>query len=416
MIDSISEEEIINDAISKLKALESKLQSIQTQKSTTINIFEAVGMTTQEIKHSAFLAWLLNPAMPHNLGNKCLKALFENLLHYEQNIIDVEGYLPNKQILGVTAVEELQEFLDDKELSIITERTLTRDDDDGRIDIFIESDKAKTLIAIENKVFTSTHNDQLKRYVTEFDSREDWKKIFIYLTPNGDLPYDSNGKYEENWCILSYETILDMVRSILTEVHNTKLKNLMGDYIEMVNTNILNKNPKVRSLCKKIKREHAEALEILAAYTDNAQEVLKYAFNWCKKHIPNITQMKEGKSSFEFCTDNFEKFFTKFGQPIVTAKNNLILRFSCGYNETIALGISLQKESNEQWNTAEKLIIDTFAPNKMNSDRYVSLRDYSVVLVSAKDRDADIDKLNLDDKLNEFAKKLKDFEINLLSL
>lgn len=420
-MNNVSEEEIIIDALSKLKALESKLKKLKQEKSHTLNIFEAVGMTTQEIKHSAFLAWLLDPAMPHNLGNKFLRVFLENLLNYEKDNNVPDNYLTNKKILSsiqIETIEDLNNILNDSKLSVITERILALDGDDGRIDIFIESEKSKTLIAIENKVFTSTHDNQLNRYVSEFASRVDWKKIFIYLTPNGDLPYDIKNIYDKRWCILSYETILDTVRTTLQEVHNSKVKNLMEDYIEMVDTNILNKNPDLRRLCKKIKKKHADALKILNEYTDNAEDVVKYAFDWCKQHISNIRQMRESNSTFDFCTDKFEKFFVEHNQQIANCKNRLTLKCTCGYSETVVLGISLQKESNEIWHTAETLIIDNFSPNKTNLNNFITLKNYAVILISANERDTDLENLKsqLDIKLNEFYTKLLDFEAKLSDL
>jgi hypothetical protein len=44
------------------------------------NIFEAVGMTQQEIRHSHFLAFLLNPAQNHGLGDAFLKQWLKNVL------------------------------------------------------------------------------------------------------------------------------------------------------------------------------------------------------------------------------------------------------------------------------------------------------------------------------------------------
>ena len=39
------------------------------------NIFEAIGMVSQEIRHSAFLAFLLTPGQSHDLGDRFLKAV-----------------------------------------------------------------------------------------------------------------------------------------------------------------------------------------------------------------------------------------------------------------------------------------------------------------------------------------------------
>ncbi|MEX0268749.1 PD-(D/E)XK nuclease family protein [Leptolyngbyaceae cyanobacterium UHCC 1019] len=45
-----------------------KLESLVNQ----FNIFEAIGVTRQELRHSDFLAFLLNPTQSHQLGDRYL--------------------------------------------------------------------------------------------------------------------------------------------------------------------------------------------------------------------------------------------------------------------------------------------------------------------------------------------------------
>ncbi|HEY9655978.1 MAG TPA: PD-(D/E)XK nuclease family protein, partial [Crinalium sp.] len=53
-----------------------KLESLLTQ----FNIFEAVGVTRQELRHSDFLAFLLNPSQTHQLGDRFLKRFLKRVL------------------------------------------------------------------------------------------------------------------------------------------------------------------------------------------------------------------------------------------------------------------------------------------------------------------------------------------------
>ena len=128
--------------------------------------------------------------------------------------------------------------------------------------------------------------------------------------------------------------------------------------------------------------------------------------------------MRESNSTFDFCTDKFEKFFVEHNQQIANCKNRLTLKCTCGYSETVVLGISLQKESNEIWHTAETLIIDNFSPNKTNLNNFITLKNYAVILISANERDTDLENLKsqLDIKLNEFYTKLLVFEAKLSDL
>ncbi|MDE5563202.1 MAG: PD-(D/E)XK nuclease family protein [Clostridiales bacterium] len=423
MIETISNDEIINDAISKLKALESELRRIKTVKSQAINIFEAVGMTTQEIKHSAFLAWLLNPKMPHELKSRFLKAFLQNLLFYERDNVDVEGYLSNKQILsstGVFSIKDLQELLDDNKLSVLTERTLTLDGDDGRIDIFIESEKAKTLIAIENKVFTSTHDDQLKRYVTEFDSHINWKKIFIYLTPTGDLPYDIDRQYAKEWCILSYETVLDTVRGVLADVHNTKLKNLMGDYIEMVDTNILKNNKELKNLCDEIRKNHKEAIELLLFYTDIVERVNRHCAQWLKDNIQGISNVNILPTRTDFCTENIKKFFASKGEDwkLDDARHKFTYRISCKDGPLIGSAfMEKNPDKNSNWDSAQIYINEHYGQSKRMGNIYCTVFKASKLLDEGfRENGFEEIKDSLEEGLRKFKQQIDDFEKKLLNL
>ena len=44
------------------------------------NIFEAIGAVRQEVRHSDFLAFLLNPQQNHGLGDTFLKRLLQKVL------------------------------------------------------------------------------------------------------------------------------------------------------------------------------------------------------------------------------------------------------------------------------------------------------------------------------------------------
>src|SRR5688500_11625090 len=51
------------------------------------NIFEAIGAVRQELRHSDFLAFLLNPRQNHGLGDTFAKRLLQRFLVHEANSI-----------------------------------------------------------------------------------------------------------------------------------------------------------------------------------------------------------------------------------------------------------------------------------------------------------------------------------------
>lgn len=229
-------------------------------KGDKFNLFEATGMGIQEIKHSKFLANLLNPGYPHNLGNSFLKQFLEKVYDY----CSPARRWKNADILAATSIskDELLQNTDKKDINVFTERALTIDEG-GRLDICIETDDF--LIIIENKVFTGTHDEQLRRYEDEFASSLKKKKIFIYLTPCGDLPVE-NGIIRNNWCVMSYESIKDIIGNLMREIRDKKIKIIMEDYKDMIDKSILNGNGGLIDACKKVYDENRDAIDLINLY------------------------------------------------------------------------------------------------------------------------------------------------------
>jgi hypothetical protein len=73
--DSLSEIELLTQFVmnnTELEQLEDHLHQF--------NIFEAIGMHKQELRHSAFLSFLLDPRQPHGLGDDFLKKVLQRAL------------------------------------------------------------------------------------------------------------------------------------------------------------------------------------------------------------------------------------------------------------------------------------------------------------------------------------------------
>lgn len=317
-----------NSAERALRALDKKFKEIIKQdkkisesikQGEKVNVFDAIGMTTQEVKHSAFLAWLLNPKSPHHLGNKALKLFIEHLIphNFSDNLFE-EKRRTNATIfkeIAVTSTEDCACLYEDNNVDVKTEEVVFRDknDKDGRIDIMIESEKANTVILIENKVFTGTHDNQLNRYEKGFENSLR-KVIYVYLTPLGDTP-EYKGQYQKNWCVCSYKTILQIVKQILKELphikENLRLRILLEDYIDIVNTEILKANKKIRDLCKSILRENREALEILKFFTDQSKQVIAICKSYLTEKFGNeITFLGNTTSgTLDFYTSRAKLYF-----------------------------------------------------------------------------------------------------------
>lgn len=126
------------------------------------NILSALGLDRQELRHSALLAYLLDPRQSHGLGDRFARALLERAAPLLSEALDV----PSLSLAGMTVQREW-----------------------GRIDILLESSADRLAVIIENKVDSGEHSDQLGRYGRLMrERRPGWRLIGVYLTLDGAVP------------------------------------------------------------------------------------------------------------------------------------------------------------------------------------------------------------------------------------
>ena len=232
------------DILQRLESLRNELETIKAIENIKANIFDAVGMERQEVKHSAFIAWLLDPNKPHGLGSRFLAEFCKRLFCNDSASVQQR----NRNALamgGISSIDDLADFISDSKVEIFRERVLV--DSESRIDIYIESKATKTAVVIENKVFTDNHDDQLYRYIEQLETYSKAnhdlidRKIFVYLTPLGTSPDDrqQHSDTHDRYCLFSYKSILGMIDKVKKHCKDQKVLYLMEDYVDMVKKNIL---------------------------------------------------------------------------------------------------------------------------------------------------------------------------------
>lgn len=139
---------IVEKFFSGLKAIRERYLPLGNKVENSFNIFNILGLYNREVKHSAFIAEMLNPKGSHQQGDSYLQLFYQRIgLEYKGRV------------------------------SVFTEYSFAN----GRIDIYVkaEEDSYKSII-IENKIEAGDQNKQLWRY-RQFDP----KAKLLYLTLNG---------------------------------------------------------------------------------------------------------------------------------------------------------------------------------------------------------------------------------------
>jgi hypothetical protein len=291
-----------------LNLLESKLSSF--------NIFEAVGMARQEIRHSYFLSFLLNPSEAHYFGDLFLKKLLITaLLSFETppfSAIEID-------IANLEDAEVKREY--------------------KNIDILIYSSSEKIVVAIENKVDSSEHSNQLCRYrkiiETDFSG---YQKILIYLTKEGDIASDP-----ENWYSLSYETIARCLDDMCIQ-HSAKMNNdvqsLMIHYSTLIKRHIMS-DSEIAQLCRKIYKQHRQAIDLIYEHRPDFQlEISDYLQQLIEENQDKEIEKDDcSKKHPRFSPKEWDRLeFQKTGDNWTDSKRILLFEF---WNDPEYLGLNL---------------------------------------------------------------------------
>lgn len=152
------------------------------------NIFEPLGAVRHELRHSDFLAFLLDPNQNHGLGDEFARRMLQRVLMSARD-----------QRLSVTPID-----LDIWDLtSLVVQREWQN------IDILLLDEAHSLAVIIENKIGGAEHSNQLKRYrQIALSHYPEWKILSLYLTPEGDTPSD------EMYIATSYTTICEIVEQL----------------------------------------------------------------------------------------------------------------------------------------------------------------------------------------------------------
>ena len=242
------------------------------------NIFDCLKLTRAEIRHSNFLAWLLNPNETHGLKDKFLKDFLIKILgKCKKELSEIDG---KDLILKNSNNEDVKEnyiipSIIDIDCWDMSEAVVYRELED--IDVLLVDEINKFVLVIENKIGTSQHDNQLTKYRNYVDthySSNIYKKIFIYLKPQKE-------SVERPYIYLDYQVINVLIRKLLDEFEckiNKDVVTLIKHYNDILERKIM-KEKNIGSLCAKIYRQHKEAIDLINKYGTPQKELGEILLN-----------------------------------------------------------------------------------------------------------------------------------------
>jgi len=203
-------------------------------------VFDVLGTSDYEIRHSNVLSWLVDRNGNHGQG-----ALFLDLLWKR---ISDEHPLPS---------------LSFREYSVVREG----ENESERIDLFIKAEDSEWVIVIENKIFSPETGDQLDRYFKYVESHYAPvpHRFYFYLTPEGLAP--AKDENSSSWIPISYSIVKKVVMEFLESMPPGRVKSFLEQYVEHIEKNVL-KNAGLIEKQRSILKRHAKIFHSLAFLLD----------------------------------------------------------------------------------------------------------------------------------------------------
>jgi len=177
---------------------------LQTQGPVDFNIFSILGVSSDEVRHSAFVAWLVDARAGHRQGELFLQSF-----------------------LGACGISIDPAALDDYE--VLTEHS-------GResiIDIVVWA-RGDLLVYIENKVNATEGQDQLAREFRDMRRTGESlgvpvdRQFAVFLTPRGRKPTSGDSSV---WIPVSYPQLAQGFSRALDRVDSEKVRHVVEDWI-----------------------------------------------------------------------------------------------------------------------------------------------------------------------------------------
>lgn len=230
---TISDEQALQDFLLDIECLDKLLP--WTGK---FNLFDVLKVSRNEIRHSNVLGWLLDPNENHGMGDAFLKGVLQRMAEN-----DSDGRYDVFKVLR----SDMYSF------SVYREWK--------NIDILLVSSEEKLVIAIENKVGSHEHSNQLNRYREILENDYDgYKRLYVYLTPDGEEPSDVS-----NWDVLTYTDVVEVIENIYNRMElQPDISLMIRNYIEIIRRDIVEEQQLI-DICNKIYNKHRKALDLIYA-------------------------------------------------------------------------------------------------------------------------------------------------------
>jgi hypothetical protein len=279
------------------------------------NIFEAIGAVRQELRHSDFLACLLDPRQNHRLEDKFVKKFLQRAISSKPDasvpvsVIDLDSW-----DLGQMEVRREWES----------------------IDILLLDYAHQFAVAIENKIDSTEHSDQLRRYKETLDAHfATWKTIGIYLTPDREQP---SGDFflATDYGLLS--SALEEVAERWAPSIPPEVRMSIDQYKQMLRRHIVSQSD-IAKLCAQIYQKHKKAIDLIIEHRPDKRTPIRDFLEELINSDPELALDDSSKAYIRFGVKAWDVPKLQSGQGWTKSNRLLLFEFQ---NYEGALRLKLQ--------------------------------------------------------------------------
>ena len=401
-------EELLENFIfdSNLKELEKKYEL------NSFNIFDCLKLTRAEIRHSNFLAWLLDPNETHGFDDYFLKKFLKHVIRNKKN--ELKNIMKNNPHIFTDVDNENNKITENYAIPTVFDIDcwdmsgvqIKREQE--YIDIMAVDETNKFVFIIENKIDTCQHDNQLARYRQYIDEQyksSDYKKLFIYLKPKEE-------KVEMPYIYLSYDTVIDSIQELIEEKAdkmNNEIATIINHYKKTIERDIMNKD-ELAKICKQIYKQHKTAIDLINKYRGSVQEEI---FEILKSIIENDESLSYKPSTIDwirFIPNEADFQSLNIAIEDWIKSNNLLIFEINNKQNAVNINIVVRRVDEENATKRESLLkIAKFDNKSKKKDSYAHVK--SVPLITVEEYDEIV--LKSHDELQDYLKN-KIYETKLI--
>ncbi len=317
----------LKNLLNQVSIIQKKYDDIAEYSGEHYNVFDILGVTANELSHSAIITNMLDAKGKHGQKELFLK-LFLNLLKDKFEESDCKMIIENFEVKNSFAVKEKY-----------VGRVNFESEQGGKIDIVIY-DKKNNII-IENKIYAVDQPKQLVRY-----NEHDKKAPILYLTLDGKEPsVDARGNLKPNidYVCISYEVFIrDWLELCIKEMVNKPIiRETLNQYLFLIKslTNQSNNYKMSEEIVKIIIENLEESQNIIENFEYAKIEIIQRFWERCCNKFKDIPS--------EWIVELKPAYYDSYNYILLHKKENNKAYFYCRHNLKsggIFYGININKE------------------------------------------------------------------------